>query len=61
MEETLEQEGADDDDLTADDLAVAELMSIGQDWDVVTQMLPAQWESKAIELKAVQRLRGNDR
>ena len=29
-------------DVTADDLAAGELASIGQDWAVVMQMLPAQ-------------------
>src|SRR5438552_6482331 len=38
--------------------AAGELASIGQDWDVVMQMLPAQWEAKAVELGAVRRLRG---
>ena len=46
------------DDVTPDELAVGELASIGQDWGVVTQMLPAQWEAKATELGAVRRLRG---
>ena len=44
----------------ADDLAGGELASIGQDWEVVMQMLPAQWEVKAAELGAVRRLRGFD-
>ncbi len=43
---------------TFDDLATEVLASIEHDWDVVTQMLPTQWESKAIELGAVRRLRG---
>ena len=50
----------DIDDACADDLAAGELASIGQDWDVVMQMLPAQWEAKAAELGAVRRLRGFD-
>ncbi len=56
----------DDDDLDelgdvwAEDLAVGELTSIGRDWDVVMQMLPAHWETKAMELGAVRRLRGFD-
>lgn len=50
----------DADDLGAEELADGELASIGQDWDVVMQMLPAQWASKAIELGAVRRLRGFD-
>ena len=49
-----------DDEVTQDDLVMGELASIGQDWDVVTQMLPAQWEAKALELGAVRRLRGFD-
>lgn len=44
----------------ADEPAAGELASIGQDWDVVMQMLPAQWEAKALELGAVRRLRGFD-
>lgn len=50
----------DIDDACADDLAAGELASIGQDWEVVMQMLPAQWEAKAAELGAVRRLRGFD-
>ena len=51
----------DVEDASARDLAVGELSSIGQDWDVVMQMLPAQWEAKARELGAVRRqLRGFD-
>ena len=57
MAELPEHEEADD-DVAPDELAAGGLASIGQDWDVVTQMLPAQWESKAIELGAVRRLRG---
>ncbi len=57
MHELLEQEGIGG-DVTPDDLVFGELASIGQDWNVVTQMLPAQWESKAFELGAVRRLRG---
>ena len=45
-------------DASVDELAAGELASIGQDWDVVMQMLPAQWEAKAVELGAVRRLRG---
>jgi len=55
---SLEHEGIDD--VMADELVVGELASIGQDWDVVMQMLPAQWEVKAIELGAMRRLRGFD-
>ena len=45
-------------DASVDELAAGELASIGQDWGVVMQMLPAQWEAKAVELGAVRRLRG---
>ena len=57
MHEMLEQEDVGD-DVAPDDLVVSELASIEQDWSVVTQMLPAKWESKAAELGAVKRLRG---
>lgn len=58
MGETL---GSDDiDDADIDESAPGELASIAQDWDVVMQMLPAQWEAKASELGAVRRLRGFD-
>ena len=40
------------------ELASGEVASIGQDWDVVMAMLPAQWQAKAVELGAVRRLRG---
>ena len=50
MGETL---GSDDiDDADIDESAPGELASIAQDWDVVMQMLPAQWEAKARELGA---------
>ena len=58
MHESLEQEGVDE--VTPDELAAGELASIGQDWGVVMQMLPAQWEAKASELGAMRRLRGFD-
>ena len=58
MHESLEHEGIDD--VSADELATGELASIAQDWSVVMQMLPAQWEAKAIELGAMRRLRGFD-
>ena len=58
MHDALELD--DIDDACADDLAAGELASIGQDWEVVMQMLPAQWEAKASELGAVRRLRGFD-
>ena len=45
-------------DASVDELAAGELASIGRDWGVVMQMLPAQWEAKAVELGAVRRLRG---
>ena len=56
MHDVLELD--DIDDACADELAAGELASIGQDWEVVMQMLPAQWEAKAGELGAVRRLRG---
>ena len=40
------------------ELASGELASVGRDWAVVAQMLPPQWQAKALELGAVQRLRG---
>lgn len=44
---------------SADEVAIGQLASIGEDWDVVMQMLPADWEAKASELGAVRRqLRG---
>jgi transposase len=58
MDESLEIEDAED--FAFGEPAAGELASIGQDWDVVMQMLPAQWEAKAAELGAVQRLRGFD-
>jgi hypothetical protein len=58
MDESVE---ADDfEDPGAGESATGELASIAQDWDVVMQMLPAQWEAKALELGAVRRLRGFD-
>jgi hypothetical protein len=58
MGETID---ADDiEDAGIDEPVAGELASIGQDWDVVMQMLPAQWEAKASELGAVRRLRGFD-
>ena len=57
MQDSLEL--YDIDDAGADGLAAGELASIGQDWQVVTQMLPAQWQAMATELRAVRRqLRG---
>ena len=59
MQDALELD--DIDDAGPDGLATDELAGIGQDWQVVTQMLPAQWEAKAAELGAVRRqLRGFD-
>lgn len=51
---------ADDiEDIGIDEPVAGELASIGQDWEAVMQMLPAQWEAKARELGAVRRqLRG---
>jgi hypothetical protein len=51
--------GADEQDAFGDPVA-DELASIEGDWDVVVQMLPAQWQAKAVELGAVRRLRGFD-
>lgn len=56
MDESLGIEDAEGVDVG--EPAAGELASIGQDWDVVVQMLPAQWEAKAAELGAVRRLRG---
>ena len=53
MDETFENEGADEEQRVAGEVA-----SIEQDWSVVTTMLPVDWESKAKELGAVRRLRG---
>ena len=57
MDEPFETEDVEDAD-AGERLLVGELASIEQDWDVVMQMLPAQWEAKAAELGAVRRLRG---
>jgi len=53
------EDGADDEAQLAG-LAAGEVASIEQDWDVVTAMLPAQWQTKAVELGALRRLRGFD-
>ncbi len=46
-------------DGSATQLGVHELSGLGDDWRVVTSMLPARWEAKAVELGAVKRqLRG---
>lgn len=50
----------DGDDLCDAGERVGEFASLAEDWAVVTQMLPQQWEAKATELGAVQRLRGFD-
>lgn len=51
MDEALET--GDDEDLIAREVATIE-----QDWSVVTAMLPADWQGKAMELGALRRLRG---
>ena len=53
MEESFENAYDDEERLVAGEVATIE-----QDWDVVTAMLPAQWQSKAVELGALRRLRG---
>lgn len=58
MDESFETDDVEDADVG--EPAAGELASIGQDWDVVMQMLPEQWEAKAAELGAVRRLRGFD-
>ena len=58
MDESFEDE--DFDEARQGELAAGEVASIGQDWDVVMAMLPAQWQAKAVELGAVRRLRGFD-
>jgi len=61
MDEPIEADGVEDIDAHEPEPVVAgEIASIGQDWDLVMQMLPAQWEAKAVELGAVRRLRGFD-
>jgi Transposase DDE domain len=56
MDEVFEYDDAGE--LPADGVVSGEVASIGQDWGVVMAMLPAQWQAKAVELGAVQRLRG---
>jgi transposase len=56
MQEAFEDEG--DDEAEAAELSAGEVAGIEQDWDVVTAMLPAQWQAKALELGALRRLRG---
>ena len=48
MDETLDFDEFEAADL--DDPGAGEVASIGQGWDVVMEMLPAQWEAKAVEL-----------
>ena len=56
MHEAFEDES--DYEAGAAGLAAGEVASIETDWAVVTAMLPAQWQAKAVELGALQRLRG---
>jgi Transposase DDE domain len=56
MDKPFETNDAEDGDVG--ESVAGELASIGEDWEVVMQMLPAQWEAKAVELGAVRRLRG---
>jgi hypothetical protein len=56
MDEAIDDEGEDEADWAG--VIGSEIASIGQDWDVVTSMLPIQWRAKAVELGAVRRLRG---
>lgn len=54
-------EFAGEDQEQAAGLEAVEIASIGRDWAVVTDMLPADWQAKALELGAVRRqLRGFD-
>jgi hypothetical protein len=48
----------EDDEAQPVGLVAGEVASIEHDWDVVTAMLPAQWQAKAVELGALRRLRG---
>jgi hypothetical protein len=52
MEEVFADEGGDEYQVAG------EVASIEQDWSVVINMLPADWQRKAVELGAVRRLRG---
>ena len=56
MDEAFDFEHDDGEELAQ--LGAGEVASIGEDWGVVTAMLPAHWESKAMELGALRRLRG---
>ena len=59
MDEMFEDSAEDGEDWAEGYGAVdGEVASLGQDWEVVTSMLPAQWQAKAVELGAVRRLRG---
>ena len=58
MDEAIESDDADIVDVCEQD--ASRLVGFGEDWEVVMAMLPAQWESKAVELGAVRRLRGFD-
>ena len=58
MGEADEDEG--DDEAQPEGMADGEVAGIEQDWAVVTAMLPAQWQTKAVELGALRRLRGFD-
>ena len=53
MDEAIDDEGEDEADWAG--VIGSEIASIGQDWDVVTSMLPVQWQAKAVELGAVRR------
>jgi hypothetical protein len=56
MDEAFEDEDDEEEGLAG--LVAGEVASIGQDWDVVMDMPPAQWQAKAVELGAIRRLRG---
>ena len=56
MDETVEDEAARE--ALGAGLGEGEVASLGEDWDVVKALLPAQWEAKAVELGALRRLRG---
>lgn len=56
MDEAFADDDADE--VPSEGSVAGEVASIGQDWDVVMAMLPAQWQAKAMELGAVRRLRG---
>ena len=58
MVESLEDADADEHEEWDASLLPGEAAGIGRDWDVVTAMLPSQWQAKAVELGALRRLRG---